>query len=66
VVIPTSSPAPEIWPLRVAIGRFAGKESYASIPGMPQVRKGRLRGVIGQLSYDNLALLESGVDEHLG
>ncbi len=52
--------------MRVAIGRFAGKESYASIPGMPQVRKGRLRGVIGQLSYDNLALLESGVDEHLG
>lgn len=66
VVVPTSSLAPEIWPLRVAIGRFAGKESYAIIPGMRQVRKGRLRGVVGQLSPDNLALLDSSVDAYLG
>ena len=66
VVVPTSSLAPEIWPLRIAIGRFAGKESYAIIPGMRQVRKGRLRGVVGQLSPDNLALLDSSVDAYLG
>jgi mRNA-degrading endonuclease toxin of MazEF toxin-antitoxin module len=66
VVVPTSSLAPEIWPLRVAIGRFAGKESYAIIPGMRQVRKGRLRGVVGQLSPDRLALLDSSVDAYLG
>ena len=66
VVIPTSSLAPEIWPLRVAVGRFAGKDCYAVVPGIRQVRKSRLRGVIGQLSPDNLALLDSGVDAYLG
>lgn len=66
VVVPTSSLAPEIWPLRVAIGRFAGKDSYAIIPGMRQVRKGRLRGVIGQLSPDELARIDSGVTAYLG
>lgn len=66
VVVPTSSLAPEIWPLRVAIGCFAGKESYAIIPGMRPVRKGRLRGVVGQLSPDRLAFLDSSVDAYLG
>ena len=46
VVVPTSSIAPEIWPLRVAVGSFAGKESYAVIPGIRQVRKSRVRGCV--------------------
>ncbi|HEY6509275.1 MAG TPA: type II toxin-antitoxin system PemK/MazF family toxin, partial [Vicinamibacterales bacterium] len=29
VVVPTSSVPPEILPLRVAVGSFAGKQSYA-------------------------------------
>ncbi len=66
VVVPTSSLAPEIWPLRIAIGRFAGKDSYAIIPGLRQVRKGRLRGVIGHLSVDDLARLDTGVAAYLG
>lgn len=49
VVVPTSSISPEIWPLRLAVGSFAGKVSYAVIPGIRQVRKGRLRGALGEL-----------------
>ena len=58
VVVPTSSIAPEIWPLRVAVGSFAGKESYAVIPGIRQVRKGRLRGALGGLSPEQLTMLD--------
>jgi len=58
VVVPTSSIAPEIWPLRVAVGSFAGKESYAVIPGIRQVRKGRLRGGLGELSDERLTVLD--------
>jgi mRNA-degrading endonuclease toxin of MazEF toxin-antitoxin module len=65
VVVPTSGVAPEIWPLRLAIGSFAGKASYAVIPGLRQVRKGRLRGVLGQLSQDNLAMLDECLDAYL-
>jgi mRNA-degrading endonuclease toxin of MazEF toxin-antitoxin module len=65
VVVPTSSIAPEIWPLRLAIGRFAGKESYAVIPGIRQVGKGRLRGALGQLSGEHLAALDECLDAYL-
>jgi mRNA-degrading endonuclease toxin of MazEF toxin-antitoxin module len=59
VVVPTSRVAPEIRPLRLAVGVFAGKESYAVIPGIRQVRKGRLRGAIGEISSEALAALDA-------
>ena len=62
VVVPTSSIAPEIWPLRVAMGSFAGKDSQAVIPGIRQVTKGRLRGALGQLSHEQLTLLDECLD----
>lgn len=65
VVVPTSSIAPEIRPLRLAIGSFAGKESYAVIPGIRQVRKGRLRGVLGQLSHVQLTALDECLAAYL-
>ncbi len=65
VVVPTSSIAPDIWPLRFAIGRFAGKENYAVIPGIRQVRKGRLRGALGRLSNEHLAALDECLDAYL-
>jgi mRNA-degrading endonuclease toxin of MazEF toxin-antitoxin module len=58
IVIPTSTVPPEIRPLRISVGNLGGKESYAVIPGIRQVRKGRLRGVIGELSHDHLSALE--------
>ena len=65
VIVPTSSVAPEIWPLRLAVGRFAGKETFAVIPGIRQVRKGRLRGALGLLSPDQLASLDECLDAYL-
>lgn len=65
VIVPTSSIAPEIWPLRLAIGSFAGKESFAVIPGIRQIRKGRLRGALGMLSHDQLASLDECLDAYL-
>ena len=65
VIVPTSSVAPEIWPLRVAIGKFGGKESYAVIPGIRQVRKGRLRGALGQLTHEQLTMLDESLDAYL-
>jgi mRNA-degrading endonuclease toxin of MazEF toxin-antitoxin module len=34
VVVPTSTVAPQILPLRLAVGSFAGKDSYAVVPGI--------------------------------
>ena len=65
VVVPTSSIAPEIWPLRVAVGSFAGRDSFAVVPGIRQVRKGRLRGTLGELSPESLARLDECLDAYL-
>jgi mRNA-degrading endonuclease toxin of MazEF toxin-antitoxin module len=65
VVVPTSSIAPEIWPLRVAVGSFAGRDSYAVVPGIRQVRKGRLRGTLGELSHESLTRLDECLDAYL-
>jgi len=65
VVVPTSSIAPEILPLRLAVGSVAGKESYAVIPGIRQVKKGRLLGAIGQLSAESLAALDDCLESYL-
>jgi mRNA-degrading endonuclease toxin of MazEF toxin-antitoxin module len=65
VVVPTSSIAPEILPLRLAVGSFAGKDCYAVIPGIRQVRKGRLLGTIGQLSSERLAAIDDCLEAYL-
>jgi mRNA-degrading endonuclease toxin of MazEF toxin-antitoxin module len=65
VVVPTSTIAPEIRPLRLAVGRFAGKDSFAVIPGIRQVRKGRLRGVLGVLSANKLDQLDECLADYL-
>ncbi len=65
VVVPTSSVAPEILPLRLSVGTFAGKEGYAVIPGIRQVRKGRLRGAIGQPSNEHLSALDDCLEAYL-
>ena len=65
VIVPTSSIAPEIRPLRLAVGNFAGKDSFAVIPGIRQVRKGRLRGTLGQLSHEHLVALDECIEAYL-
>lgn len=65
VVVPTSGVAPEILPLRLAIGSVAGKDSDAVIPGICQVRKGRLLGAIGRLSSDQVVGLDDCLEEYM-
>jgi len=65
VVVPTSSLAPEIIPLRLAVGKFAGQDSLAIIPGIRQVRKSRLRNTLGVLSPVKLARLDECINTYL-
>lgn len=65
VIVPTSSIAPEIWPLRLAVGSFGDKDSYAVLPGIRQVRKGRLRGSLGELGHEKLAALDECLEAYL-
>ena len=65
IIIPTSTLAPEIAPLRIEIGEFGGKNSYAVIPGIRQVRQTRLLGIIGQISNERLDAIESCLDAFL-
>ena len=51
--------------LLLAVGKFAGKESYAVIPGIRQVRKGRLRGALGELSREHLQALDECLHAYL-
>ena len=57
VVVPLSSQAGEIWPLRVCLDAPRGKQSYAVLPGMRQVSKARIertQGVAGTADLDRL------------
>ena len=65
VVVQTSSLAPEIIPLRLAVGKFAGQDSFAIIPGIRQVRKSRLRNTLGVLSPVKLARLDECINTYL-
>jgi mRNA-degrading endonuclease toxin of MazEF toxin-antitoxin module len=65
IVVPTSSLAPEILPLRVGVGNFAGKDSFAVVPGLRQVSKRRLRGILGCLTAERLAALDSSLRSYL-
>ncbi len=50
--------APQILSLRVSVGFLGGNEGAAVIPGSRHVRKGRLRGLIGQLPPEHLLALD--------
>jgi len=54
VVVPLSTQAPEIWPLRLRLDLRGLKSSYAVVPGVRQVSKARLHEVIGQVSVQQL------------
>ncbi len=66
VIVPLSSRAPEIWPLRVGI-ELAGRKvpSFAVIPGIRQVSKSRLLDVIGVLPEASLEALADAVFAYL-
>ena len=57
VIIPLSSRAPEIWPLRIRIAGPTKKPSFAIVPGMRQVSKARLHDLIGVASEETMETL---------
>ena len=65
VVVPTSNLPPEILPSRVRVGIFVGKVSFAVVPGLRQVSKRRLRGMLGPVATAPLAALDASLRTHL-
>lgn len=65
VVIPLSTRAPEIWPLRLRVAVQGLKASFAIVPGIRQVSKGRLHELIGRMATEPLARLREAVDMYL-
>lgn len=61
VVVPLSSRAPEIWPLRLRIEVSQLRASYVVIPGLRQVSKTRLHELIAQTP----AIFMASIDEAL-
>lgn len=65
VVVPVSSRAPEIWPLRLGFKMPNGKESFAIIPGIRQVSKARLHEIIGVVTHAFLEKIDKALDAYL-
>jgi mRNA interferase MazF len=65
VVVPISTQAPQILPLRLDVGEFQGRRSFAVIPGIRQVRKSRLHSSLGQLSFEQLRELDGCLAAYL-
>jgi mRNA-degrading endonuclease toxin of MazEF toxin-antitoxin module len=67
VVVPVSSRPPEIWPLRIELPPMGKrKKSYAVVPGIRQVNKGRLLDSIGRVPEAFLTELSAAIDAYLG
>ena len=65
VVIPLSTRAPEVWPLRLKLELPGKKFSYAVLPGIRQVKKTRLLDVVGITSPDFLRTLDRALVAYL-
>ena len=66
VIVPLSTRAPEIWPLRLRVDVRGMKTSYAVIPGIRQVSKSRLRDQIGHAPGDAMARIGAACALYLG
>ena len=66
VVLPISSRAPEIWPLRLEIALPKMKKSYVIVPGVRQVSKSRLVESIGQAPSQALSRIREALAAYLG
>jgi mRNA-degrading endonuclease toxin of MazEF toxin-antitoxin module len=66
VIVPLSSRAPEIWPLRLRTDLPGMKASYAVIPGIRQVSKSRLEEFIGQTAGEAMARIGDALALYLG
>lgn len=65
VVVPLSTQAGEIWPLRVKVATTGRKASFAVLPGLRQAAKARLLEPIARLSPADLRRLDEAAAEYL-
>ena len=61
VVVPLSSQAPEIWPLRLRLELPRGKTSFAVLPGIRQVSKARIQEVAGVARTSDMNRLDEAI-----
>jgi mRNA interferase MazF len=66
VVVPLSTRAPEIWPLRLAVELRGLDASFAVVPGIRQVSKARLHELISQIPRAAQERLTEAVALYLG
>ena len=66
VAVPLSTREPEIRRLRIRV-TVAGlrSASFAVVPGVRQVKKSRVLGVVGRLKDGELAVLDQAIREYL-
>ena len=66
VVVPLSSRAPEIWPLRLKLFVRGLRTSFAVVPGVRQVSKARLHELAAQAPRAALERLTAALAAYLG
>lgn len=66
VVVPLSTRAPEIWPLRLQIEIRTMKTSYVVIPGIRQVGKARLHELVAQAPTAAMKRIADALALYLG
>jgi mRNA-degrading endonuclease toxin of MazEF toxin-antitoxin module len=66
VVVPLSTSAPEIWPLRLQVTVPGLRESFAVVPGIRQISKARLHELLGQSSAQVMARVSEAIALYLG
>ena len=66
VVVPLSTRAPEIWPLRFRVEVPGLRTSYAVIPGVRQVSKARLHEIVGQAPPAVMDRMDEALALYLG
>lgn len=65
IVVPLSSQAPEIWPLRLRLDFPTGKPSFAVLPGIRQVSKARIQEVAGVARTSDMDRLDEAISMYL-
>jgi mRNA-degrading endonuclease toxin of MazEF toxin-antitoxin module len=65
VIVPLSTQAPEIWPLRIKLLLNDNKQSFAVMPGIRQVSKKRLKDSICLISSAELQHLDRALSHYL-
>ena len=66
MIVPLSTRAPEIWPLRLRVELRGLQTSFAVIPGIRQVSKARLHDAIGIVVPPAMDRIDEALAVYLG